>query len=88
MFPCPGLASEPRTAEWVWDHGIAAIVLRQPHPWRLCHLTRPAMRPFLHFKLVALLGVAFGEMHDLRALAADSARDGVYRGLFTCRPDE
>jgi hypothetical protein len=41
---------------------------------------------YLHFELLALLGMPIGELFDLDALAADCARDGRYEFLFTSAP--
>jgi kynurenine formamidase len=85
MFPVPGLSTEAGIDEWVWDSGIAAIVADNPSVEAM-PFDKASDRSFLHFRLVALLGVAFGEMHDLRRLALDCANDGVYEGFFTAAP--
>jgi hypothetical protein len=41
---------------------------------------------FLHYRLLALLGIPIGELWDLDALAADCAADGVYEFLLTSAP--
>jgi hypothetical protein len=41
--------------------------------------------PWLHIRLIALLGFVVGEMFDLEALATDCADDGVYEGIVHCR---
>jgi hypothetical protein len=41
---------------------------------------------FLHFRILALLGIPIGEMWDLEALAEDCAADGVYEFLLTSAP--
>jgi hypothetical protein len=85
MFPVPGLSTEPGIDEWVWDSGIAAIVADNPSVEAM-PFDKASDRTFLHFRLVALLGVALGEMHDLRRLADDCALDGVYEGFFAAAP--
>lgn len=85
LFACPGLANEEDTAAWLWDKRIAAVVADCPAieamPFDLDHADG-----FLHYRLIPLLGMALGEMFDLRALAADCAADGVYEGLLTAAP--
>jgi kynurenine formamidase len=85
MFPVPGLSTEPDMDEWVWDSGIAAIVADNPSVEAM-PFDKASDRTFLHFRLVALHGIAFGEMHDLSRLAEDCAQDGVYQGFFTAAP--
>jgi hypothetical protein len=41
---------------------------------------------FLHFRALPLLGLVFGELFDLEALAEDCARDGVYECFFVGKP--
>ena len=40
----------------------------------------------LHRPLIALLGMAMGELWKLDELAAECANDGVYDFLLTCKP--
>jgi kynurenine formamidase len=85
LFPCPGLDARERTAEWLWDHHVAAVAADSPAiealPFDKSHLDG-----FLHYRAVCLLGIAFGELFVLDALAADCAADGVFDGLFTAAP--
>ena len=40
----------------------------------------------LHRQMIALLGLAIGELWKLDALAEDCAADGVYEMLLTAKP--
>ena len=81
----PGLAREERTAEWMWNHHIAALAADSPSievmPF---DMTRPD--GFLHYRLLSLLGMTLGEFFALDELADDCAKDGVYEGLLTSAP--
>jgi len=85
-FRVPGLAPGPAVAEYLWDHGVAAIAV-----------DNPGVEPFgpggvgdvgdsVHTRVLALLGIPLGEFFDLDALADDCAADGVYEFLFTSKP--
>jgi Putative cyclase len=80
----PGLDPAQHTAEWLWDHGVAAVAADnmavEPMP------LRPAEDGFLHYRLLALLGMLLGEQFDLEKLASDCADDRVYDGLFVSGP--
>lgn len=84
-FPCPGLANEERTAEWIWDHQLAAVGGDNP---ALECMPFDESRPdgFLHYRLIPLLGLAIAEMLFLEELADACAGDGVYEGFFTAAP--
>lgn len=47
---------------------------------------RPSEGGFLHYRLLALLGMLFGELFDVERLASDCADDRVYDGLFVSDP--
>lgn len=85
QFPSPGLSSGYDMAEWLWDHQVAAVVSDSPSVEAM-PFDKSSDQTFLHFQLVALLGMALGEMHDTRMLAKHSAEDRVYEGLFTAAP--
>lgn len=85
-FQTPGLGPGPEIAEFLWDHGAAAIAV-----------DNPGVEPFgpggggmatdsVHTRVLALLGIPLGEFFDLDALADDCAADGVYEFLFTSAP--
>jgi len=80
----PGLGPGPGIAEFLWDHGVAAVAC-----------DNPGVEPFpfsgevndcVHVRVLALLGVPLGEFFDFDALAADCGADGTYDFLFTSAP--
>ncbi len=79
----PGLEGSMEMAGWLWDHRIAAVAsdspALEPWPWDMSVGS-------LHVRALALLGMPFGELWDLEALAADCAGDGVYEFLLTSAP--
>ncbi len=85
LFPCPGIAAEERSAEWLWDRHVAALISDCPAVEAM-PFDQSTIDGFLHYRLIMLLGMALGEMFALDALAADCAADGVYDGLFTAAP--
>lgn len=85
MFPAPGLSPEERTAEWLWDHGIAAVAADCP-ALEAMPFQKSSVDTFLHYRLVVFLGMAVGELFYLDDLAGDCAETSVYEGLFTSAP--
>ncbi len=85
MFPAPGLAAAERTAEWLWDHGVAAVASDTP-ALEAMPFDRSSIDGFLHYRLVTFLGMAIGELFDLERLAEDCDANRVYEGLFTSAP--
>lgn len=85
FFPAPGLSPEERTAEWLWDHHVAAVAGDAPS-LEAMPFDRRFIDTFLHYRVMALLGIAVGELFDLDNLARDSEADGVYEGLFSAAP--
>jgi kynurenine formamidase len=81
--PAPGLSFS--TAGWLHGTEIAAVatdtwgVEVRPNEWP------DAMQP-LHQVALPHIGLLFGEMWDLDALAADCAQDGVYEFLLAAQP--
>jgi kynurenine formamidase len=80
--PAPGLSLH--IAPWLHRHDIAAVAT---DTWGV------EVRPneigyFQPLHVVSLVhgGIAFGEMFDLDALAADCAEDGVYEFMFVASP--
>jgi kynurenine formamidase len=80
----PGLGPGPEIAEFLWDHGVAAVAC-----------DNPGVEPFpfsgdvndcVHARVLALLGIPMGEFFDFDALARDCAADGTYEFLFTSSP--
>jgi kynurenine formamidase len=96
----PGLIQSHETLAWIWDHQFAmcasdnvALESFPPAPSspfaaelaRIAgvHATHAAM---MHPFMIALLGLAVGELWSLDALAEDCARDGVWECLVTAKP--
>ena len=80
----PGLEASDRTLEYLWDHGVAAVVTDVPGLEALPYTPTP--EGFLHYNVIPLLGIAVGEMFALDDLATDCAGDGIHVGLFTAAP--
>ncbi|MFD4675980.1 cyclase family protein [Lentzea sp. NPDC058450] len=80
--PAPGLSLH--MAPWLREHDIAAVVTDtwgvEVRPNEIDHF-----QP-LHIVSLVHGGIAFGEMFDLDALAADCAEDGVYEFMFVASP--
>jgi kynurenine formamidase len=95
-----GLAPGHEMLAWLWDHQLAAVVADNPaveaYPFgsTLPEALRTELRADparadelnLHQAVIPLLGIVLGELFDLDALAADCARDGRWRFLFTAAP--
>jgi kynurenine formamidase len=86
QFRTPGLAPGPAIAEYLWDHGVAAIAVDNPgvEPFGPGVMRGPDES--VHTRVLALLGIPLGEFFDLDALADHCAGDGVYEFLFTSKP--
>lgn len=80
---CPGLHAGEETAEYLWDHGVVAVVADNP---------AVEVVPFdpqagsLHRRLIPLLGFVLGEFFNLDRLAEDCAADGRYTCLLVGVP--
>jgi kynurenine formamidase len=79
----PGLEPSDATLAWLWDRHVAAVASDNVaiEAW-----PPASAEAFLHFRAIPLLGLTFGELFDLEALAADCARAGVYEMLFVGKP--
>ncbi len=79
----PGLGMA--CAEWLRERDIAAVcadnVAVEPLPGAVPGLPIP-----LHMLCIRDMGMLFGEMLNLEALARDCAEDGVYEFLFSAPP--
>jgi kynurenine formamidase len=79
----PGLGMD--CAEWLRERDIAAVcadnVAVEPLPGAVPGVPIP-----LHMLCIRDMGMLFGEMLDLEALARDCAEDGVYEFLFSAPP--
>lgn len=86
----PGLGPGREIAEWLWDHGVAALAVDNPgvEPFPVSAVLPPGagVDETLHARVLALLGIPLGEFFDLDALAEDCARTGVYEFCFTSAP--
>lgn len=80
--PAPGLSLH--TAGWLFDHEVAAIAT---DTWGV--EVRPneidRFQP-LHTVALVHMGMPFGEIFDLDALATDCTHDGIYEFLFVASP--
>jgi kynurenine formamidase len=81
----PGLRAEEETARWLWDKGVAAVASDSP-ALESTPFDQSTDDGFLHYRLIALLGMPLGELFYLERLAADCADNGIYEGLFTSAP--
>jgi hypothetical protein len=83
--PSPGLEQGERMAGWLWDHGIAAVVADCPAveaaPFDVSYADG-----FLHYRLIALLGFALGELFAPGDFARHCAEVNRHTGLFTAAP--
>ena len=79
----PGLEGSIEMAGWLWDHQIADVAsdcpALEPWPWDLSVGA-------LHVRALCFLGMPFGELWSLEALADDCAEDSVYEFLLTSAP--
>jgi kynurenine formamidase len=95
----PGLAQRTEILRWLWDHEIALVasdnLAVEADPVLESDFRIPGAKPpergtnhdgMLHRPLIALLGMAMGEMWKLDELAADCAADGRYEFFLTCKP--
>jgi kynurenine formamidase len=96
----PGLVQAHDTLAWLWDHGISlvasdnagveAIPPVKDSPFASAEDRINAAIPrhvgMMHPSMIALLGLAIGELWDLEALAEDCASDGVYEFFLTVKP--
>ena len=81
----PGLEAGGAMAGWLWDHRVAAVAADNPALEAL-PFSRTSVDTWLHYRLIAMLGMAVGELWQLGILAADCAEDGRYEGLLTAAP--
>jgi kynurenine formamidase len=80
---CPGLDAAPDTAAYLWDHGVAGVAADNLAVEAIP--VDPAIG-FLHHRLIALLGLALGELWWLDALAASCRRQGRFEFFLTSGP--
>jgi hypothetical protein len=95
----PGLAQKTDVLRWLWDHEIALVAADnlavEADPVMDSDFRTPGEAPpergvdhsgMLHRPLIALLGMAVGELWRLDELAADCAADGVWEFFLTVKP--
>ncbi len=87
----PGLQASDEMAEFLWDRGVVAVASDNPAVEAPRLDERGERLPSehdltLHTRLIAMLGIALGELFDLEALAKDCASDGVSEFLFVAAP--
>jgi kynurenine formamidase len=84
-FKMPGLEVTRRSAEWLWDKGVAAVASDLPGlesgPFRF-----DSFDGFLHYRLIPLLGLTIGEFFALDALSRACDADRRYDGLLVAAP--
>jgi LacI family transcriptional regulator len=85
QFPAPGIGAGQDVAAWLWDHRVAAVAGDNP-ALEAMPFDQTSDRTFAHYRLIALLGMAVGEMFWLRDLAADCEEDASWDGLFVSAP--
>lgn len=84
-FPSIGLKASEKTAEWLWDQQVAAVAADNP-ALEATPFDESTFDGYLHYRLIALLGMAVGELFNLDHLAADCQQDRRYDGFFTSAP--
>lgn len=95
----PGLAQRENVLRWLWDHEIALVAADnlavEADPVIDSDFRVPGEAPpakgddhsgMLHRPLIALLGMAVGELWKLDELADDCAADGIYECFVTVKP--
>jgi kynurenine formamidase len=86
----PGIGPGPTIAEYLWDHGVAAIAVDnpgiEPFPMTAALPEGATIDDTVHVRVMAMLGIPLGEFFDLDPLADACAADGVYEFLFTSAP--
>ncbi|HEV7368060.1 cyclase family protein [Arenibaculum sp.] len=96
----PGLLQAHETLAWLWDHrvalaasdnaGLEAIPAVAGSPFIPTRERAAGVDPIhsglMHPTMIALLGLAIGELWDLEALAADCAATGVWEFMVVAKP--
>ncbi|HVT68981.1 MAG TPA: cyclase family protein [Trebonia sp.] len=82
-YTAAGLAGSEEMARFLWDSGVAAVACDNP-----AGEVVPADRAdgFLHGRLIAGLGMAYGELFSFGPLAAACRRAGRHEFLFVSVP--
>jgi kynurenine formamidase len=95
----PGLAQKRSVVRWLWNHEVALIAADntgvERYPAQDSDFYDPTLPPpergpnhngMIHRPLIALLGMAIGELWALEELAADCSADGRYDFLLVASP--
>ncbi len=80
---CAGLAAGPATAQFLWDHRLAAVAC--DNPTVEVQPGDPA-EGFLHHRLITMLGMPLGELFELDELADACRAAGTWDFLFAAVP--
>jgi kynurenine formamidase len=90
---CPGLSYRAGMAEYLWDHGVAAVAADNPTVEVMPPPPSPTGDPALtdpnatlHAQVMGKLGMTLGEFFDFDDLADDCAADGIYEFFFAAAP--
>lgn len=79
----PGLSPDEEVAEFLWDGGFSAVAVDNPG---VEVLPRDASKPFLHARLLPMLGFPMGEFFTFEELRTAADRDGRYSCFFCSVP--
>jgi kynurenine formamidase len=92
----PGLAQTVEVVRWLWDHEVALVAADNlgveaaspdvPSEFMGPPETGRNHNGMLHRPLIALLGMALGELWALEELAEDCRADGVYEFFLVSKP--
>lgn len=80
---CAGLSPDESMARFLWDSGFAAIAADNPG---VEVLPRDPSKPYLHSRLLPMLGFAMGEFFNLADLRQAASSDGRYSCFFCSIP--
>jgi kynurenine formamidase len=80
-FEYPGIESNTKVLEWLWDTGIAAVAGDCPgfEAW-------PPSEEAMHQVLLAGFGMPIGELFDFEGLAEECGREGRWTFFFSSEP--
>ncbi|WP_165838084.1 cyclase family protein [Pseudarthrobacter sp. AG30] len=79
----PGVSPDTKMAQWFWDSGLAAVAADNP---AVEALPIEKEEGFLHRRMLALLGMPFGELWAVDELAEFCAAHGRYEFLLVSVP--
>jgi kynurenine formamidase len=90
-FSCAGLIQSSQSLEWLWDHQFAMVAadnvaVESTPPVASSPFGREHDNGLMHQEMIAMLGLALGELWMLRDLATDCSRDHSYECLVLCKP--